>query len=160
MNKTAHDQAVRRSCRSLLQRATSVGIVLCRTAGRCCAIFAVLLAVAGDVSAQDRATLAQDRAFNEAVAALKLGNYALAAEQFTPLAQSGHLAAQYNLGWMRAQGLGGPVDLIAAYQWFALVAKAGQEKAVQALHEVRNRMTAAQIAEGDARIAAWQAIPP
>lgn len=158
MNVTAHDQAVRGDDRPLLQRAASVAIALSRTAGRCCALFAVLLAFAGSVSAQDRAAPAQERAFNEAVAALKLGNYVLAAEQFTPLAESGHLAAQYNLGWMRAQGLGGPVDLIAAYQWFALVAKAGQEKGVQALHELRSRMTAAQIAEGEARIGAWRAI--
>ncbi len=158
MNETAHDHAVRKGSRPLLQRAASHGIVLSRALGRCCVLFAILLAVAGSVCAQDRATPAQDRAFNEAVAALKLGNYALALEQFAPLAESGHLAAQYNLGWMRAQGLGGPVDLVAAYQWFALVAETGQERGVQALHEVQSRMTAAQIAEGDARIGAWRAI--
>ncbi len=159
MNETTHDHAVRRGSRPLLQRAASHGIVLSRLAGRCCAIFAVLLVVAGSASAQDRTTPAQDRAFNDAVAALKLGNYVLAAEQFAPLAESGHLAAQYNLGWMRAQGLGGPADLIAAYQWFALVAKAGQERAIRALDELRSRMTAAQIADGDARLDAWRATP-
>jgi TPR repeat protein len=116
--------------------------------------------VASGVSAQDRVSPAQERAFQEATAALKLGNYALAMDQFRALAEAGHLASQYNLGWMRAQGLGGRVDFIAAYQWFGLVAKAGQEKAVQALDQLRSRMTAAEIAEGEARIAAWRATTP
>ena len=158
MNETAHDHAVRRGSRPLLQRAAPQGIALTRAVGRCCVLFAILLAVAGSAFAQDRAVPAQDRAFNDAVAALKLGNYVLAVEQFTPLAESGHLAAQYNLGWMRAQGLGGPADLVAAYQWFALVAESGQERGIRALDELRSRMSAAQIAEGDSRVGAWRAI--
>lgn len=104
-------------------------------------------------------TAEQRKQFDQAYANFKLGNYATALSEFERLAEAGNVAAQYNLGFMRARGLGGPVDLVAAYQWFALVAKAGQERGVQALHEVRDRMTAAQIAEGDARIGAWRAIP-
>lgn len=93
----------------------------------------------------------QDQRFSEAVASLKRGDYALALDQFGALAQEGHLAAQYDLGWMRAKGLGAPMDLVAAYQWFALVADAGQEKGRQSLNEIRGLMTPAQIAEGERR---------
>lgn len=98
----------------------------------------------------------RDASFNEAVAAMKLGNYAIALEKFTILAEQGDLAAQYDLGWMRARGLGARTDNVAAYQWFSLVAKAGQELGRQALSDIRGRMSAAEIAEGERRAAAWR----
>lgn len=107
--------------------------------------------------AQIAAAPSQDEQFNEAVAALKLGNYAVALDAFEDLAERGDEAAQYNLGWMRAKGLGAPMDLVAAYQWFGLVAQAGQEKGRQSLAEVRALLTPAQIAEGERRIRAFQA---
>lgn len=99
----------------------------------------------------------QNWQFDSAVAALKRGDNALALEGFEALAEQGDLAAQYNAGWMRAKGLGAPVDFIAAYQWFALVAQAGQEKAITALRELRRQMPPGDIAEGERRAEAWRA---
>lgn len=139
-----------------LQQAMGLRIVLRRLRGPCCGVFALLLTAGGTVAQTFAPTAAQDAAFNEAIAALKLGNYVIAAEQLTLLAEQGHLAAQYDLGWMRAHGLGGPTDLVAAYQWFALVARVGQVKAIQALEEVKRRMSPAQIAQGEAQANAWR----
>jgi localization factor PodJL len=98
----------------------------------------------------------QNRQFDSAVAALKRGDDTLALEGFEAQAEQGDLAAQYNAGWMRAKGLGAPVDFIAAYQWFALVAQAGQEKGINALHELRRHMRPDDIAEGERRAEAWR----
>jgi TPR repeat protein len=103
-----------------------------------------------------RAQSADDAAFAAAIASLKLGNYAVAREQFAPLARAGDAASQYNLGWLLAKGLGGPQDLVGAYQWFALVARAGHDKGREGLAEVARLMTPAQIAEGRRRAEAWR----
>jgi TPR repeat protein len=44
-------------------------------------------------------------------------------------AEQGHAAAQYNLGLMCERGLGMPVDMREAMQWFEKAANAGDEKA-------------------------------
>lgn len=100
-----------------------------------------------------------DAAFDAAIASLKLGNYALAREQFRPLAEAGDAAAQYNLGWLLAKGLGGARNLVAAYQWFFLVADAGHEKGRDGLAEISRLMTPAEIAEGERRARAWRPSP-
>jgi len=98
----------------------------------------------------------QDRQFDGAVASFKQGDYTLALEGFEALAEQGYLPAQYNMGWMRARGLGAPADFIAAYQWFALVARAGEEKGVNAVYELRQRMPPADVAEGERRADYWR----
>lgn len=128
------------------------------TAGFCLAL-ALLVCAAGAPAAQQFGPRAQETQFEQAVASLKRGDYALALEAFERLAGQGHLAAQYDAGWMRARGLGAPVDYIAAYQWFALVARAGEEKGVNALRELRQRMAAADIAEGELRADRWRPAP-
>jgi len=97
-------------------------------------------------------TVEERKQFDQAYADFKLGNYATALAEFENLAEAGNLAARYNLGFMRAKGLGGPVDLVAAYVWFSLVAKAGQERGQRSLTELIPAMSAKQIAEGERRL--------
>jgi TPR repeat protein len=94
-------------------------------------------------------TTEQRKQFDQAYADFKLGNYATALSEFEILAEAGNVAAQYNLGFMRAKGLGGPVDLVAAYVWFTLVAKAGQERGQRSLNELISAMSVKQISEGE-----------
>ena len=44
--------------------------------------------------------------FDEAVAAYKRGDYAIALKEFRPLAKQGYVGAQYNLGLMYHYGYG------------------------------------------------------
>lgn len=106
--------------------------------------------------AQSRTETPQERArFDQAYADFKLGNYATALGEFESLAEAGNVAAQYNLGFMRAKGLGGPTDYVAAYVWFSLVAKAGQERGAKSLAEIKAAMREPQIAEGERRLRAF-----
>ena len=58
--------------------------------------------------------------------------------------------AQYNLGAMYANGEGVPEDYVRAYAWFNLAAAQGDEDAERFRAELRQWMTPAQIAEGQA----------
>lgn len=114
------------------------------------------LALASAALAQNRTETPQERArFEQAYADFKLGNYATALGEFEALAETGNAAAQYNLGFMRAKGLGAPADYVAAYLWFSLVARAGQERGANALAELKRAMSEREIAEGERRLGAF-----
>jgi len=69
---------------------------------------AIRLSLIGVNIAGARAETAEQRKqFDQAYADFKLGNYATALSEFEILAEAGNVAAQYNLGFMRAKGLGG-----------------------------------------------------
>jgi TPR repeat protein len=159
MKNADHGSAMDEDDFSLLRRPTHLGIAPHQFASFWRAAVAVLFLVMLGISAAGAAAPEEDISFNEAVASLKLGDYVIALEKFTQSAERGNVAAQYDLGWMRARGLGAPTDYPAAYQWFALVARAGQEKGRQALEDISVRMSPAQIAEGEQRARAWQPKP-
>ncbi len=75
--------------------------------------------------------------------------YRLAAEQ-------GYADAQHNLGLMHGKGEGVPESYIEAYFWFILAAAQGNDEAASGAEIVREQLTRAQIAEVQARAAAWQ----
>ena len=53
------------------------------------------------------------------------GNYPVAINKWTPLAEAGHAVAQYNLGQMYFQGLGVSQNYAQAAKWWRLAAEAG-----------------------------------
>ena len=61
--------------------------------------------------------------YGEGWAAYQRGDYATALEEFRPLAEQGHAAAQYNLGYMYYKGQGVPQDYAEAIRWIRLAAE-------------------------------------
>jgi TPR repeat protein/transglutaminase-like putative cysteine protease len=59
------------------------------------------------------------------VDAFESKNYALAITWLKPLAEQGHVRAQYFLGWMYEGGLGVAIDLHEAARWYRLAAEQG-----------------------------------
>jgi TPR repeat protein len=80
------------------------------------AAFLLCMAVATPVMAQD---------FDEGSAAFQAGDYATALQEWRPLAEQGHLSAQYNLGFMYNNGIGVTQDYAEAMIWYRLTAEQG-----------------------------------
>lgn len=72
---------------------------------------------------------AAPRAFEQGMNALLEGNFAEAYCQWKPLAHRGHAEAQYNLGWLYANGNGLNVDMDAANRWWQAAAEQGHADA-------------------------------
>ena len=63
--------------------------------------------------------------FDEGWAAYQRGDYAIALEEFLPLANDGDARAQYYLGRMYYEGYGVPQDKAAAVKWYRRAAEQG-----------------------------------
>jgi TPR repeat protein len=66
------------------------------------------------------------------------------------------VAAQTVLGVTYAIGRGVPRDFVEAYKWFNIAAAAGNVDARQHRDRIMQRMTPAQIEEGQRRSAEWR----
>jgi TPR repeat protein len=64
----------------------------------------------------------------------------------------------YKLGIMYETGTGAPEDYVAAYMWYELAAAKGNNEAMRAKALLRKVMTPEQIAEAQARAAAWKPV--
>ena len=76
------------------------------------------------------------------------GDYETAAQEWRPLAESGHPVAQNNLGAMYYQGHGVPKDEARAYAWATLAVAQGEENALAVIDELQKHLSPAQIDEG------------
>lgn len=65
-------------------------------------------------------SVAQD--FEKGLAAARAGNFAVAVAEWRPLANDGHVEAQFNLGAIYEAGFGVPKDAAEAAGWYALAA--------------------------------------
>ena len=81
-----------------------------------CLTLAVLLGSAGVSVSQD---------FQVGLDAARKGDFATALREWTPLAEQGDDAAQFNLGLMYRNGLGVLQDYKTAMKWFTLAAEQG-----------------------------------
>lgn len=72
-------------------------------------------------------------AFERGMNALLQGDFAEAYCQWKPLAQHGYAEAQYNLGWLHANGNGVNVDMRKAFYWWTAAASQGHADAQFAL---------------------------
>ena len=63
--------------------------------------------------------------FQEGQEAFNQEDYATALTELRPLAEQGHVEAQYLLGVMYAVGQGTPKDLVEGARWFRLAAEQG-----------------------------------
>ena len=57
------------------------------------------------------------------------GNYEIAIIEWTPVAEDGNARAQYNLGWMHANGKGTAQDFKEAIEWYKQSAELGNVNA-------------------------------
>ena len=76
----------------------------------------VLLLVATSLVAQD---------LQKGMDAYAAGDYAIAIQEWIPLAEQGNSAAQYNVGLLYEKGRGVPQDYGEAYTWYSLSAEKG-----------------------------------
>jgi TPR repeat protein len=67
--------------------------------------------------------------FDDGMAAYERGDYATALKEFRPLAEQGHVVAQFNLGVMYDHGYGVPENNTEAVKWFRKAAVQGNSKA-------------------------------
>ena len=65
------------------------------------------------------------RTFEESLAAYHRGDYATALRGFHPLAEQGHVEAQFALGSIYFQGKGVPKDAAEAVKWYRRAAEQG-----------------------------------
>src|SRR5690606_26208414 len=68
---------------------------------------------------------------------------------FLKAAERGLGKAQYNLGILYEEGLGGPTNLIEAYRWYKTAAAQDEPDAQRRMGEIVRKMNAQQIAKGD-----------
>ena len=71
--------------------------------------------------------VAQD--FEKGLAAARAGNFAVAVAEWRPLANDGHVEAQFNLGTIYEAGFGVPKDAAEAAGWYAMAAGQGHARA-------------------------------
>ena len=83
-------------------------------------ILAFLLMLSAPVAAQD---------YDKGLAAAQAGDYATALQEWTPLAEQGNVAAQFNLAIMYVSGQGVIQDYKEAVKWYKLAAEQGYAKA-------------------------------
>ena len=90
---------------------------------------------------------------DDAVTAAQRGEYAVAVQLISPLAEKGDASAQFNIGYMYAHGLGVQRDLASAVNWY-------RKAAVQGLEIAQHRLGIAYmygegIERDDAEAASW-----
>ena len=75
--------------------------------------------------------------FDDGVAAYERGDYATALKEFRPLAEQGHVVAQFNLGVMYEFGEGVPKNNAEAIKWFRKAAEQGDRDAKKRLENLQ-----------------------
>ncbi|MBK1667577.1 hypothetical protein CKO28_05965 [Rhodovibrio sodomensis] len=84
------------------------------------------------------------------------GSYERAISEWRAAARGGDVKALARLGRLYEDGFGAPQNFVRAYMFYALAAARGDRDAVEARNAVGARMTADQIAEAQAKAAAWR----
>jgi len=90
---------------------------------------------------------------------LSAPDYAVAAHWFTEAAERGLTDSQCNLGILYENGYGVGHDLRQAYKWLSLAAQAGDTQALRRRDELRAKLRAEELREGEALIANWRSKP-
>ena len=67
--------------------------------------------------------------YDDGLAAYNTGDYATAMRLWRPFAEQGYADAQFNLGYMYANGIGFPQDYAEALKWYRIAAEQGHEEA-------------------------------
>ncbi|MEQ8710426.1 MAG: tetratricopeptide repeat protein [Rhodospirillales bacterium] len=86
-------------------------------------------------------------------------DYHQSAEWLLKAARKGHGLAQARLSRLLQDGKGIPQDLIEAYKWLTLAVRNENPALEPVLLEMRDRLTAAEIQEAEARANRWKPEP-
>ncbi len=84
-------------------------------------------------------------------------DYALAAKWYGEAAAYGLADSQFNLGVLEEHGLGMPKNPGAAYQWFALAARSGDQEAAKRRDQIKGELDAAALTAAEQAVADWTA---
>ena len=84
-------------------------------------------------------------------------NYQAAAHWFNEAAVRGLLDSQFNLALFYEQGLGVDQNLLEAYHWYGIAARAGDEEAARRLDRLKPRLAADQLSAEEQRLGEWSA---
>lgn len=111
-----------------------------------------------------RRTIRQDRSvpsgssswMNDATAAYKRGDYAMALRLFKPQAERGNALAQGMLGIMYDEGVGLPQNVVRAHLWLTLAEDRGVESGGKARDMIARRMTPSQIGAATRLARRWK----
>lgn len=88
------------------------------------------------------------------------GDLAAAAGWFAKAAEFGLPDSQINLAILYQNGLGLPKDLVQAYKWLAIAARAGDRDALARIDSVRAQLSPAELATADGAVSVWRARTP
>lgn len=78
---------------------------------------------------------------------------------FEKAARHGLVDSQFNLAVLYVRGLGVTPDPVAAYRWFALAARQGDQEAAVRRDEIAKTLSPADRSAADLAIAGWTAVP-
>jgi len=78
-----------------------------------------------------------------------------AAKWYQLAAEGGDATAQYDIGQRYELGLGVTSNRIQAYKWLMLAANQGQTDSVKLLPDLKNKMTADELTDGDKQVKAF-----
>lgn len=96
--------------------------------------------------------------YRSGVAAWGRGDFAAAARDFRPAAETGDAEAQYMMGRLYSLGDGVPRDFVRAWQWFDRAARQGHAAAAEARQSLDQVLTDAQRAQARGQDAAPAAV--
>ena len=82
-----------------------------------------------------------------------------AAWWYREAASCGHVVAQLNLGELHSTGIGVARDLVEAYMWLGLAARAGNRWAADLQQRIASELTPAQMDAAAARLESWTVSP-
>ncbi len=109
------------------------------------------------------ATAMLETLYGKGVAAYRRDDFGGAVRIFQPLADQGYASAQFNLGFMYANGQGVPQDYVQSHKWFNLAAsrylaseKERRDIAIKSGDLVAAEMTPAQTAEAQKLAHEWR----
>jgi TPR repeat protein len=77
--------------------------------------------------------------------AYQKGDYATALREWTPFAEQGYADAQYNLGWMYANGEGVIKDDVYSHMWLNIASSNGDQKAGEYRDSLAKKLTPQQL---------------
>jgi hypothetical protein len=102
---------------------------------------------------------AQAADLDRGTTAFENGDYRSARYELEPLADAGDTQAQAVIGLMHALGRGYRKDLVQAYKWLTLSARAGNEDAQEARERIATGMTRAQLRDAQSKANRFRPTP-
>ena len=110
-------------------------------------VFLCLLLATPACTGMEEGTASTSSRFKEGVVAGKRGDYVTAVREWRPLAEQGHMEAQYELGFLYSCGFGVPLDYYEAAKWYKRAAEQGHAIAKRQFSSLSNMKNTPKLRE-------------